>query len=393
MDEKHQVTITINGGYVKGEEILYIYSNANEASVILMEQAATIMFTTAFDLGDEENLDSYSITLFQDAYRKIHLIHLFAKGCTVQVKRIDLLIDNLHHWVMNERDEDFPYIISMLEGHHFDLCDKWRNEHVYDVVSLWPVVASEHNLLHCAVSAFLSSKTRRYYGDRLIDLWTALNSYYSYLTVCFENTEAETEGVDRSDLPSAFRSYGNDAPCIGVLLMRDFHFFCGKHLLEGDMLDGFCLRALKYVAGLKTEHLSEIYEETVDNFQNIKKGGYVPDELYDIATELKVPLHLFLLVFLSYYLRCELVHGSRSVPILVNYYDEHLLNYRVCCFYLERFLNSNIPEMFQMNDRVSEQEREMLVCYLRMRNKSKDGLKPEDAQRFGVFLPEYAAKE
>jgi len=388
MEQLHQVTITINGGYSKENEILYFYSKTTEASVILTEQAATIMFSAVFDL-DLDDPDRYSTMLFLDAYRKIHLIHLFAKGCTIQVKEIGLEIDNEFCWTSDEKDKDFPYIISMLEGTHFDLCDKWRNEFIYDVVSQWPIVASEQNLMHCAVSAFLSGKTRVYLGDRLLDFWTAINSYYNYEAICFETTAAEAEGVDRENIPRAIQAYGSDAPCIALMLMMDFRFFSDKHIWQDNTLEEACLRALSLVASLDQEHLADIFEETAGNFQNEKKGAFVPDELYDVALQLKIPLHLFLLVYHPYYLRCELVHGSRSIPILCSYYDTHLQNYTVCCYYMERFLDSTIPEMFRMNDRVTEQERELLTCFMRARNRGREWFTPEDTQRFGIFPPDY----
>ena len=113
------------------------------------------------------------------------------------------------------------------------------------------------------------------------------------------------------------------------------------------------------------------YQETKSNLDNEKLGNAVPDELYAMADELSLPLHLILLFFYPYLLRCKLFHGSKALPVFSAYSDPEISDLGFVSEYLERYLNDAVPSMFAMEKIASEDEFVKVVDYLELRKAKK----------------------
>ena len=49
----------------------------------------------------------------------------------------------------------------------------------------------------------------------------------------------------------------------------------------------------------------------------------------------------------AYYMRCNYIHGSRTITLLWTYNEHEVSQFNLLIYFLERFLGEYIPKMFK----------------------------------------------
>ena len=215
MSKKHVYIININGGS-KEQELLYNYSTTKNVSICIGMQQASITYQKGTKWEAEE-LVSFKDKLFRDAFRKVYLLHALIMNQGLIVHEIEIVIDNISAR-FDETITAFPFMYSMISNEELKLSDKWKE--IIPEVILTPKSKMDTDLRFGALFSYLSSRSKKYLIEQFTDLWTAMNSYYSYIAFNCEKMIRENRGEEFSRM--LFKKHGlykNDADSIGMLVL------------------------------------------------------------------------------------------------------------------------------------------------------------------------------
>ena len=358
MAKRYQYVVDFNGGAKRGKSFTYGYGHTKAIRLVIGSGRASITFSMGV-LKSVEDLITFRLQAFKDAYWKVLLLHSLFAGKGLLVRRLAISIDG-DRVEFDKGSDHFPFMFSMLEDADLDLTTSWISSAVVDAVLSWRKSSIENDYCCCAVNAYLLSCSRRYRIDSFLNRWTAMNSIYNDLAHRFElfdKARPEYSGLsnnkknDRALLNRDYKALGSLVACVEQ----------GTHMKDNRKIDGIDdlnRRACWELAALSSDEF-EIFDtlgnsEVQDRFPGLTKA----------AESLGVSVRAYLTFALPYWLRCKYFHGSKPVSLFQAYNDIDVVCLGVVNHYLDKFLLERIPLMFESRGMISDKDFAAIESFL-----------------------------
>ena len=337
---KHQYIIVINKGCKMNQPISYKYGNTKDIQLRLCKHNATV----SFEMCIQKTFTDFAemkFNLFIDAYRKISLLHSIKYGEVIKIRKIIVFIDREEHDLPIEKIN----LHSMLEKNKLDLTERWKTNEFLSIIANVSKDSIQHDRRFCAAFAFLTSQCREYEIDRFINLWTAMNAYYGYISEWFIPLYMQKNAFDSKTKEKSEHRRVSSESCEISFLMQLIHMGA-KHKGFKDNMRTFhnIERELKLLNNKDVAQLYDVAFSLMNGMNSKCNEKY--KRLHEFAEEYGCPLYLILLLEMPYHLRCEYVHGNNPLLMLAYETNIELNTLRVVNYFLKKFLNDNIPSMF-----------------------------------------------
>ncbi|MGN0632141.1 MAG: hypothetical protein ACI4JN_12525 [Ruminococcus sp.] len=364
--EKVNYKIIFNDTVKNGERYVFSFGNTKNISLKIEEGRAESDFSM-WKRYIVDDFTSFKAKIFRDIYRKVYLLHaiLYNKGITVD--NIQILIDD-ELTCLDSNDEYFPYMFSMLNNGSLNLSNEWKNAiPQYLISSTKTKIQYDHK--NCSLQSFLLSNAREYQTDRFLNLWTAMNSVYNTYALMFEEKNklyCETLTKKKS---SVYAIYKVDSACLSMMINKIYpDVFVKDSTLKSEEHAKAVKQMDRLLFKFDLNKLANLYEESLNNPDNISDADNPYHDMYDAAESIHIPLFAFLLIVYPYQLRCDYFHGSRVQPVIVAYNEPEMLAFCVVNYFLYRYLNDEIPQLFKC-DEISDEFYERIKLVLENRRK------------------------
>lgn len=362
---KHSYVIHMNGGYRKNPQT-YKFGNTKGIELAIGRQKATV----AFEMGTRKTHDElihFSLKLFRDAYRKVYFLHAIMNGEGLTVRQLSISIDGEER-IYDGNTPNFPFLFSMI-GKNLCLDPSWAG--LTGTFLSTTKTEQEEDLRFSAVYSYLSGLSREYEIDRFSNLWTAINAYYTYRNACYERYLETVYGASE-EIKKKLR-ISRESDLIGALVWQfDGHYNnLGKPKAEEIWRGNY--EAEKILEKLGSEKLESLYDASFRALSEKTEFTEACQSLECRAEEFELTLFSFLLLEYPYHWRCNYFHGNRGTPLVAAYNDYELSVLRCHNYFLRRFLNQEIPNMFRGDfwDEKKQRQTEEFVINLQGTEKKK----------------------
>lgn len=348
---RYQYEIHFNDS-IKRNSVTYSYGKIKNICLSIGHQKASIRFQLTSKKAVTE-LTSFASLLFRDAFRKVYLMHAFQQNQGLVIRKITIVIDGESTVLLNDTP-NFPFLFSMIPNHSLNLCDAWCS--ICPQVLALPKSKMDEDLRFAAVFSYLQSKGRDYEIDRFTNLWTAMNALYTWIAKQYERCFSPSAAV------SIFAS--NDSCSIGALARLIAQQYTQKKRTALDALWRSFYDTEKYLRAHDTpQEIEQLYDVAFNSIHGISPPeDYAP--IVACAKRFSVPLFTFLLLTYPYRWRCKLFHGNRTTALLTAYNDYELAVLHTVNYFLDRFLNEEIPKIFDEGYWTTEKQ-DAIDSYLR----------------------------
>ena len=176
MKRKYNYRICINGMCKSGLSLQYDYGHTKNITFSIKEKCVSFLFQMTVQKKPEEILGNL---LFRDALKKALLLHTALYGCYLELKTLEIQTDT-EKLTMQNGDENFPKIYTLLPNNAVDLPKSWKNPEFLTFLLQICKSKGERNQRYSGIESFLAAQSRVFEIDRFTNLWTAMNALYSY---------------------------------------------------------------------------------------------------------------------------------------------------------------------------------------------------------------------
>lgn len=375
MARKHVYTIKFNKGS-KAKEFIYKFGNVRNISIRISSQRATVLFVSGAEYSPED-LVAFKSKLFRDAYRKVYLLHALLMNQGLAVNSIEVTIDGITCYY-DKTTPFFPFMFSLIERKPLGLSNEWKLL-IPEALST-PKSTMDKDLRFVSAFSYLSSRKKRYEVEQFTNLWTAMNAYYSYIAQQFEYSLRRELGIGNKEgaLHNDLSIQRIDSRSIGalcwILCSEKYRVITRK---EADALWKDNYRTESLICNLNENQIQELYAAS-----KAELGGtpLPPEykELSQCAELFGLPLFNYLLLTFPYHWRCNLFHGNRATILFTAYNDYEVRVLHTVNYFLSRFLNEEIPKMFE--DTFFEPNYEKMKAFMRLKTQKSIGSNGFDNQ-------------
>lgn len=300
-------------------EFIYKYRNTNNIKIIIDKNCACV----DVNMGVKKEFSDLSDVKFDvmiDALKKIYLLHILIFKQGLKIKSIRLQ-RNDEDYSYDESDERFPFVFSMVEDTKYDFNDTWSSESMINSILTTTKSARIENNKFICLYAYLTAKSKRYRVDRFTNLWMSFNAYYDY-----NGKKAGKKG---------------DKTCVEYLLQCIGHGTNNRTKAFRDDNKQLYSSVGSELASIKQEDYCDFYnrlyrKEDIEEFE----------KLHMLAGD-RMTLYGAILCEYAYYIRCKYFHGGKTITLLSTYNEYEVSVFKVISYFLERFLEEKIPEMFE----------------------------------------------
>lgn len=174
----------------------------------------------------------------------------------------------------------------------------------------------------CFIS-LLIAKSKDNESERFQYLWSAFNSYYNVLT----GKENDTEG-----LKSVLTSLNIDEKLVLYKKKEALHKYVMQKIGLADVTDGAVINCIKANQNDRNKELCNLF--SLNEFEGFFTPNLSKDYIYG-----------YLLTVLSYYLRCNLFHGSNPTLLICSLSDERYKTLKLINLILCEFLDDKIKDI------------------------------------------------
>ena len=332
-DGKYEYKIEINKSITasSNEPISYDFRTTKDISLYIEEGKALITFTMTI----KKEIDSYTDSrnyLFRDALRKAYLYHAFKYDRGLSVESITIHIEG-ETKVFDDKTPYFPFLQSLISTEALDLSAKWKsNDFCNKVLDLKTSQAYEDLKLPTTYS-YLASKSKEHQIDRFSCLWTAMNAFYNFfITAKYGERKSDKESIE--------------------LLIQKLS--CGQKIpskKEVEKNNILYMQACSYIAKLdiKQEQYEQFLSKKNEMTKSQSKSEDYADALDEMSGTFQISKYGLMVFTLPYFWRCKFLHGNHSTLLFYTHDDWHIAVLKNLNYFLDRFLNDNIPKMFDSN--------------------------------------------
>ena len=346
MGKEYSYSIMINRDFDVPQYLFqYSYGSVKDICIQIAEMAAKISFSMKTEKTFE---DFYGLRVlaFKDAYIKIHMLSVLLYGKGIPVTNIVVTI-NGNSCSKEQNQEGFPRVFSML------------GEEALGIKAPWDVISKEY----CAKSktmisedhrftslyAYLLSKVREYEYDRFQNLWTAMNGLYTYVAEQYEKSLKDEFGLEsvkeiRKDLLISSKD-GLSIGALSYIIGGSYKKITPTEALE---LKNQYFETERILGKMEESEIPVLYDECMETLQNdSEKHSNCYIALKHVADCFEVPVYVHLLLGYPYHWRCKYLHGNYIAPLFVDINSDELKCLRVLNYFMDRFLESEIPSLFE----------------------------------------------
>lgn len=349
------------------EEWKYDYSSSKGIAIRLGLNSAQIIFDmkTKRTVSD---LISFRLPLVRDAYRKVYQLHAVVYNKGLCVKKIYVNAGS-EESVFDSGTNDFPFMFSMIEEAELGLSNSWRG--LDKAIMSYTKTKKDSDLRFASMFSYFASKSRQYEIDRFANLWAAMNSYYSYINKCYEKCLKEKYKVS-DEVQFKKLCITTEADQIGAALwqMDRRYTKLGKDEANKIWAGNYTLE--QALMGYTKKDIESLYNALYKELETKKlESKYCVFKKR--AEQFGLSPFTFMLFEYSYNWRCKLFHGNRCTLLFSAYNDYEIYAIRTINYFLDRFLNDAIPEMF--SDRFWNEKKqnwmEEFICHIKSEKESK----------------------
>lgn len=347
---------------------MYDYSSNKGIIILLGLNSAQIIFCMKTKRTIEE-IVSFKSPLVRDAYRKVYQLHavVFNRGLNVNKLKI---YSGDEVSCFDCSNENFPFLFSMINNSDLGLNKTWRN--LDNAIISSTKSKKDSDLRFASMFSYFASKSREYEIDRFSNLWTSMNSYYSYENKCYEHyLKTEYKISDNSHLKKM--QIKQEADMIGAALWQIDNRYTKFSKDEANKIwsdDDYAIE--KALTGCTEEEIEELYNTLYYNLSS----NELPTKyrvFQDRAEKFGLSAFTFMLFEYSYHWRCKIFHGSRCTLVFSAYNDYEICVMRAINYFLDRFLNENIPQMFSDKfwDEEKQEKMEKYIFHIKTEKESQ----------------------
>lgn len=311
--KKYKYCVQINGAINKKKPYICSYSKTNNIEVYLKKNSLSIVFEYSKDYSSQNALDKYVNTLIRKVIEKAEIIYILKYKEVLKISSVSICITSPNGHVRTVEANKFAHIYSLIQGKMLDADFRPFDEN--KLQSIMSIRQSDDDLRMAMISSYISSKFTMYEYEKFNHNWIAFNAMYAYVATVVCPIKGTSEQDRMSNLCSC---YGLGSMCSGAKTRQP---------LCKEVVDEILLARSK--GGL-------FNILTQDNDENPIKRLFTNDRRMDT----------FFITDFSYYLRCKHFHGEKPIPLFAYENDFNLLLFQVANYYLGRFLDEKVLEMF-----------------------------------------------
>lgn len=349
MSKKYTYQIILNDAAKTGQPILYKFGMTSDIQLYIYPQKAII----EFEMGSKKTVDdllSFKVKIFRDAFRKVYLLHALKYDCGLEVKKMQIMADK-EVKLFDAETPNFPFLFSMIEPRPLGVGNQW--EAAMDRILELPKTKQDTDHRFSALFSLLASSSRSYRIDRFTNLWTAMNAYGNYIAECYESSLKKKYVLDNMDYLGSKKK--TDRVNRSLFLYRqDVKITKVLSLLVHSPLEFIDTTELwkdyygvqNALSKISASDYSELYEEARKALSPDYELQEKYKELEACANRFHRPLFVFLLIEYPYHLRCKFLHGSFSTILFSAYNDYEIACLGVVNYFLNRYLNEVLPDLF-----------------------------------------------
>ena len=348
MGKEYLYTIVINGDFAEPEhKFQYSYGSVKGICIQIANIKAKISFTMKTE-KTYEDFCGLRVLAFKDAYLKVHMLSALLYGKGIAVKKLNITINDSSRSV-ELGQEDFPIVFSMLGERQLGIKAPWEaicKEYCFKTKT---AISEDHRF--ASLYAYLLSKVREFEYDRFQNLWTAINGLYTYVAEQYEKSLKEEFGLEsvkeiRNDLLISSKD-GLSIGALSYIIGGNYRKITPK---DAEELRIPYLETERILGKVEEETISALYDECLNA---LKKDSDKHSDIYRalkrIADCFEVPVYVYLLLGYPYHWRCKYLHGNYIAPLFVDYNSDELKCLRVLNYFMDKFLATEIPSVFEEN--------------------------------------------
>ncbi|MBR0405277.1 MAG: hypothetical protein IJI68_08775 [Eggerthellaceae bacterium] len=332
MVKKRDFVIRVNGGAKKSaKRYRYSYSNTKGIILQLSSNSATVsMAISSKKSASEFGMRGYQ--LYDDLLYKVRLAWLLSYGRVVSIEEVTVEVDSDGETVVFDGKKIGqgcpPLCASDFSGRIF-LPAEWQSERVMNEVLSIGRSRASHRMATLNALVLAKMKTERSgasdIAERFSNSWTALNGYYNYIV---SRARPGKKLYDREKMGICLRLH-NLGNCSVMEKHQAKLARTAIQAIEGT-------RCLQDQLPLGSEKRLEAFSQTLKKFE--AEDGTCPYE--------DLTLYGYLLFCLPYYFRCQLLHGTKPLPLFVYETDERVWCLPLLSDLIEVFLDENLWRLF-----------------------------------------------
>lgn len=321
----------------------YDYGSVKDVTIRIGKTGAMISFSTAKpkDLGA---ILQVTDRLVQDAIRKALVCCSLYSGTPIALQAMVVLVDGdptPHVYIPPK--EGHPFIYCLLDRLERPIASSWQSPAVFHTICSSTKTTEKEDSRFSALYSLLSSKAKQYEIERFANLWTSMNSLYSFAAQKASPLLPPTAKGKIRTLPT------EDDKLRFFAMLNGFRF--------DDFISNDRVAAVLRESELQ---LAKYREWGPDGFacamaaiaRRLGESGLLPmDE------------EAFVLFWFAYKLRCKYFHGEQPA-LFFCYADDYLL--RCLSFVsdrLESFLDRELPRWLADEHYMDETIRELAPCF------------------------------
>ncbi|MBQ8514041.1 MAG: hypothetical protein IJ496_01405 [Ruminococcus sp.] len=326
LPKKHS-TYQYNYGHTKGIEI----SIGKDAAVI---RAAMTAKYEARGLVCPEN------KTFSDALKKALLLHLILFSKNMEMKKMIVCADDTEEEIPVGDGEKNPLIYSLAARTlKKPFPAAWNNKaFIEKILSL---TKSGYDSRVASLFALICAKGKLQETERFIYLWMAMNGVYSYFRVLM-NTE---ENVKRNGGREIAKWEWKQIRALKLL------YNLGLDMVESKRDKKIISQDV--VSVLRKWDGEPITEESLENGRHQALANEIRDKLWAREPDSREKRHAlemsaygYLLLELTYYYRCNVVHAEKPVTLFYYENEHELTSLRIMNQIMEDFLDAHLYQWF-----------------------------------------------
>ena len=377
--KRHFYEILINGGSKRGESFCCSYDRVKDLMIRIGVQKIKASFSMTV-LKDHSALIEEQ-RIFFNILNKAYLLHVLFFGCPLTIDSIEIIIDKETKRFTKDTSAGFPFVYSTLSAPLYDFDLPFLNGELTEAICNCSKSTANDDYRMVALFSFLSSFGKEFQIDRFTLLWTAMNAFYNYNALCYQQGVKQMYSCgDNQTLHKSLQLVGKDGLSIGAtswLLKKQY-----KPISADDakkLFPRYCA-VEKNLSHLTEEHIKHLYEES---YRNLVEGHSMSDGFAELEKEIAVfglPVFSFLLLGYPYYWRCRYLHGNHAPALFLAFNDPELDSLRVMNYFMKRYLTENLRLMFR-DDYWDDEKTECVLDYMAL---FSDGAKKK-IDKHGLF--------
>ena len=314
--KKYFYKLIINSEVKRGKSFKYDYKRTKDINIRIKKDSFEIKVGMT-KKNNKEDIFKRTNYLIYDAIKKAMLLHLILYSKNIEIKNIELKIDEIS---INITKEDIVPIYSLINGSLVrKMNNNWSNIELSKVLSY---TKTSSDSIIASLYALIMSKSKSNETERFIYLWMSFNGMYNY--------------IDKLNNPNKDRADGR-----GLEMLAKVFKLGSKGIGRDNRAKIFG----KVVRVLENYPNVVITEESHKNKRDLVRS--IEKILLDNNCEISV--YGYFLIYFSYYLRCNVIHAN--IPLSLFSYDDEveLRRLRIANGLLEEFLDSNLNKCFSDN--------------------------------------------